>query len=98
MSAVDGLYRAGHTVNANEVSRKTELNGDNKVCSVMSAGDVLLLEAQTTYSTASGYVPIEAEQVVFDWRALTPPATAGLATPPTSTPLPSVARLVRLPS
>jgi len=32
----------------------------------MSSGDVLLLEAQTTYSTASGYVPVEVEQAVFD--------------------------------
>ena len=34
--------------------------------SAMSSGDVLLLEAQTTYSTASGYVPVEVEQAVFD--------------------------------
>jgi hypothetical protein len=33
---------------------------------IMSSGDVLLLEAQTTYSTASGFVPVEVEQVVFD--------------------------------
>jgi hypothetical protein len=33
---------------------------------VMSYGDVLLLEAQTTYSTASGYVPVEVEQLVFE--------------------------------
>ena len=32
----------------------------------MNAGDVLLLEAQTTYSTVSGYVPVEVEQAVFD--------------------------------
>lgn len=32
----------------------------------MSSGDVLLLEAQTTYPTASGFVPVEVEQVVFD--------------------------------
>ena len=32
----------------------------------MSAGDVLLLEAQTSYPTASGYVPVEVEQAVFD--------------------------------
>ncbi|HEY9421847.1 MAG TPA: S8 family peptidase [Thermoanaerobaculia bacterium] len=32
----------------------------------MSAGDVLLLEAQTRYSTASSYVPVEVEQAVFD--------------------------------
>lgn len=32
----------------------------------MSYGDILLLEAQTTYSTASGYVPVEVEQAVFD--------------------------------
>lgn len=32
----------------------------------MTAGDVLLLEAQTTYPTASGYVPVEVEQLVFD--------------------------------
>ena len=34
--------------------------------SVMSYGDVLLLEAQTSYPTASGYVPVEVEQAVFD--------------------------------
>jgi len=34
--------------------------------SVMSYGDILLLEAQTSYSTASGYVPVEVEQAVFD--------------------------------
>jgi len=34
--------------------------------SVMSDGDVLLLEAQTTSSTASGYVPVEVEQATFD--------------------------------
>lgn len=34
--------------------------------SAMSYGDVLLLEAQTTYPTAAGYVPVEAEQAVFD--------------------------------
>jgi hypothetical protein len=33
---------------------------------VMSYGDVLLLEAQTSYSTAAGYVPVETEQAVFD--------------------------------
>jgi subtilisin family serine protease len=32
----------------------------------MSYGDVLLLEAQTSYSTASGFVPVEVEQAVFD--------------------------------
>lgn len=32
----------------------------------MSAGDVLLLEAQTTYPGAAGYVPVEVEQAVFD--------------------------------
>jgi hypothetical protein len=32
----------------------------------MQAGDVLLLEAQTTYLTVSGYVPVEVEQAVFD--------------------------------
>jgi len=32
----------------------------------MNAGDVLLLEAQTSYPTASGYVPVEVEQAVFD--------------------------------
>ncbi len=32
----------------------------------MNYGDVLLLEAQTTYSGASGYVPVEVEQAVFD--------------------------------
>jgi hypothetical protein len=32
----------------------------------MSAGDVLLLEAQTSSPTASGYVPVEVEQIVFD--------------------------------
>ena len=34
--------------------------------SVMSDGDVLLLEAQTTSSTVSGYVPVEVDQVTFD--------------------------------
>ena len=34
--------------------------------SVMSQGDVLLLEAQTSYPTAAGYVPVEVEQAVFD--------------------------------
>jgi hypothetical protein len=33
---------------------------------VMAAGDVLLLEAQTSYPTAAGYVPVEVEQAVFD--------------------------------
>ena len=33
---------------------------------VMNAGDVLLLEAQTTYPTAAGFVPVEVEQAVFD--------------------------------
>lgn len=32
----------------------------------MNAGDVLLLEAQTSYPTASGYVPVEVEPAVFD--------------------------------
>ena len=32
----------------------------------MSAGDVLLLEAQTSHPNASGYVPVEVEQAVFD--------------------------------
>lgn len=32
----------------------------------MSSGDVLLLEAQTSYPTESGYVPVEVEQAVFD--------------------------------
>lgn len=32
----------------------------------MNAGDVLLLEAQTSYPTATGYVPVEVEQAVFD--------------------------------
>lgn len=34
--------------------------------SAMSAGDVLLLEAQTSYPTASGFVPVEVEPAVFD--------------------------------
>lgn len=34
--------------------------------SAMSSGDVLLLEAQTTYPGASGYVPVEVEDAVFD--------------------------------
>jgi Subtilase family len=34
--------------------------------SVMSAGDVLLLEAQTTYPTVKGYLPVEVEPVTFD--------------------------------
>ncbi len=34
--------------------------------SVMSYGDVLLLEAQTNFPTAAGYVPVEVEQLVFD--------------------------------
>jgi len=34
--------------------------------SAMSPGDVLLLEAQTSYSTATGYVPVEVEQAAFD--------------------------------
>lgn len=34
--------------------------------SVMSDGDVLLLEAQTTSSTVSGFVPVEVEQATFD--------------------------------
>ena len=34
--------------------------------SVMSAGDVLLLEAQTSYPTAAGFVPVEVEPAVFD--------------------------------
>lgn len=33
---------------------------------VMSAGDVLLLEAQTTHPNATGFVPVEVEQAVFD--------------------------------
>jgi hypothetical protein len=33
---------------------------------VMAPGDVLLLEAQTTYPTVSGFVPVEVEAVVFD--------------------------------
>jgi hypothetical protein len=33
---------------------------------VMQSGDVLLLEAQTTSSTATGYVPVEVEQAPFD--------------------------------
>lgn len=32
----------------------------------LSAGDVLLLEAQTTYPTQSGYLPVEVEDAVFD--------------------------------
>jgi hypothetical protein len=32
----------------------------------MNAGDVLLLEAQTSHPNASGYVPVEVEQAVFD--------------------------------
>lgn len=32
----------------------------------MSSGDVLLLEAQTSYPDAGGYVPVEVEQAVFD--------------------------------
>ncbi len=32
----------------------------------MNAGDVLLLEAQTSYPGAGGYVPVEVEQAVFD--------------------------------
>jgi hypothetical protein len=34
--------------------------------SVMAPGDVLLLEAQTTYPTATGFMPVEVEQAVFD--------------------------------
>jgi len=34
--------------------------------SAMSYGDVLLLEAQATYPTTPGYVPVEVEQAVFD--------------------------------
>lgn len=34
--------------------------------SSMAAGDVLLLEAQTSHPNASGYVPVEVEQAVFD--------------------------------
>lgn len=34
--------------------------------SVMDAGDVLLLEAQARYPTASGFVPVEVEPAVFD--------------------------------
>ena len=34
--------------------------------SVMSDGDVLLLEAQTSSPTASGYVPVEVDQATFD--------------------------------
>lgn len=33
---------------------------------VMNVGDVLLLEAQTAHSNASGYVPVAVEQAVFD--------------------------------
>jgi hypothetical protein len=33
---------------------------------VMNSGDVLLLEAQTSYPGADGYVPVEVEQAVFD--------------------------------
>lgn len=32
----------------------------------LSAGDVLLLEAQTTYPTETGYLPVEVEDAVFD--------------------------------
>lgn len=32
----------------------------------MNAGDVLLLEAQTSYPGAAGYVPVEVEEAVFD--------------------------------
>ena len=32
----------------------------------MSAGDVMLLEAQTSHPNATGYVPVEVEQAVFD--------------------------------
>ena len=32
----------------------------------MSAGDVLLLEAQTSHPNATGFVPVEVEQAVFD--------------------------------
>jgi hypothetical protein len=32
----------------------------------MKSGDVLLLEAQTTSSTMSGYLPVEVEQATFD--------------------------------
>jgi len=32
----------------------------------MSAGDVLLLEAQTTHANATGYVPVEVEDAVYD--------------------------------
>lgn len=34
--------------------------------SVMAAGDVLLLEAQTSYPGAGGFVPVEVEDAVFD--------------------------------
>jgi hypothetical protein len=33
---------------------------------VMQPGDVLLLEAQTSHANASGYVPVEVEDAVFD--------------------------------
>jgi hypothetical protein len=32
----------------------------------MRAGDVLLLEAQTTYPPGTQYLPVEVEQVVYD--------------------------------
>src|SRR5262249_11630125 len=34
--------------------------------SSMSEGDILLLEAQTTYPPTTGYLPVEVEQAVFD--------------------------------
>src|ERR1700674_285589 len=33
---------------------------------VMRAGDVMLLEAQTTYATVPGYLPVEVEDAVFE--------------------------------
>jgi subtilisin family serine protease len=51
-------WRSGGTYNTAEAILSA--------ASAMSSGDVLLLEAQTSYPTASGYVPVEVEQAVFD--------------------------------
>jgi subtilisin family serine protease len=42
----------------------------------MSAGDVMLLEAQTSHPNATGYVPVEVEQAVFD--AISAATSAGI--------------------
>ena len=70
-NAVGGVGIASSS-NARVVSQWRTASTYNTAEAILSAvgamnyGDVLLIEAQTTYSTASDYVPVEVEQAVFD--------------------------------